>query len=74
MRNPVSSAKRCSSTFQRRTREPLLPPPSVREKAQQEGNPLKAPMRHYPIKVALLSGLILCLRVVYCPADYGGKL
>jgi hypothetical protein len=42
---------------------------AAREKAQQEGNPLKAPMRHYPIKVALLSGLVLCLRVVYCPGD-----
>ena len=42
---------------------------AVREKAQEEGNPLKAPMRHYSIKVAFLSGLILCLRVVYCPAD-----
>ena len=28
----------------------------VRERAYQEGNPLKAPMRQYPIKVALLSG------------------
>jgi hypothetical protein len=41
----------------------------AREMALQEGNPLKAPMRHYAIKVALLSGLILCLRVVYCPSD-----
>ena len=42
---------------------------AVRRKALQEGNALKAPMRHYPIKVALLSGLILCLRVIYCSAD-----
>lgn len=42
---------------------------AVREKARQEGNPLKAPMRFYPIKVILLSGLILCLRVVYCASD-----
>jgi len=44
---------------------------AVREKAVQEGNPLKAPLRNYPIKVAMLSGLILCLRVLYCPPDKG---
>lgn len=42
---------------------------AAREKALQNGNPLKAPMRGYSIKVALLGGLILCLRAVYCPPD-----
>src|SRR3954454_14540420 len=29
IRRPVSLAKRCSSSFQSRTRDPLLPPPSA---------------------------------------------
>ena len=42
---------------------------AVRDKAFQEGNPLKAPMRNYKMNVVLLSGLILCLRVLYLPSD-----
>lgn len=42
---------------------------AVRDKALQEGNPLKAPMRNYKMNVVLLSGLILCLRVLYLPSD-----
>ena len=40
-----------------------------RQRAREAGNPLKVPIRDYPIKVILLSGLALSLRVMFCQSD-----
>ena len=37
---------------------------AVREKAEREGNPLKAPLRNYPIRVTLLGELMPWMRVM----------